>query len=301
MLDPGSQSSLITNKLCEDLQLDKSDVSVNLEAINGTSCIIKYKCGIKIAACDGRYEFQLSCLVVPEITSSLPNSKIDIQDLQIPSNVKLDDPQFHVPARVDILIGADKFWNLLCVGQFKVGKVQLTMQKTKLGWIAAGPLAGSCMTSIQCHLNKSEDIHEQVAKFWEFEEYSNQRILSQEESECEMHFAQTCNRDTNGRFVVSISFKEDPSVLGDSYKGALRRLGSLEAKLQRNPALKEQYVTFLEEYKNLQHMSKVTNISEAEIAYYMPHHCVIRSESLTTKVRVVFDASAITNNGVSLN
>lgn len=33
----------------------------------------------------------------------------------------------------------------------------------------------------------------------------------------------------------------------------------------------------------------------------MPHHCVIRNESLTTKVRVVFDASAATDNGLSLN
>jgi len=33
----------------------------------------------------------------------------------------------------------------------------------------------------------------------------------------------------------------------------------------------------------------------------MLHRCVTRKESLTTKVRVVFDASAVTDNGVSLN
>ncbi|XP_018395970.1 PREDICTED: uncharacterized protein LOC108774375 [Cyphomyrmex costatus] len=244
---------------------------------------------------------KLSCLVIPEITGNLPSSQVNVQNLQIPSNIALADPKFHIPAKVDMLIGADWFWNLLCIGQFKLGKTQLTMQKTRLGWIVAGPLASSSATSIRCHLSKSMNIEEQVAKFWELEEYSNQKILSQEEKECELHFSQTSKRDVNGRFIVSIPFKEDPSILGESYKGALRRLNSLENKLQRNPTLKEQYTAFLEEYETLHHMSKIDNTSQATTAYYMPHHAVIRSESLTTKIRVVFDASATTDNGISLN
>ncbi|XP_024881163.1 uncharacterized protein LOC112460613 [Temnothorax curvispinosus] len=301
ILDPGSQSSLITNKLCDDLKLDKTEVIVNLEAINSASCQIKSKCRVKIAACYGKHEFHLSCLVIPEITGSLPNSRINVADISIPLNIKLADPRFYIPDRVDILIGADWFWNLLCVGQIKIGKSQLTMQKTKLGWIAAGPLVGSSVTSTRCHFSKSVDIHEQVAKFWELEEFSTRRVLSQEEKECELHFSQTYKRDINGRFVVSMPLKENPSVLGESYKGALRSLERLETRFRRNPVLKEQYTAFLKEYESLQHMSKVVNVSDSEIAYYMPHHCVIRNDSTTTKIRVVFNASAPTDNGISLN
>jgi len=35
--------------------------------------------------------------------------------------------------------------------------------------------------------------------------------------------------------------------------------------------------------------------------YYLPHQAIIRPGSLTTKLRVVFDASAKTTNGLSLN
>lgn len=35
--------------------------------------------------------------------------------------------------------------------------------------------------------------------------------------------------------------------------------------------------------------------------YYLPHHCVIRADSTTTKLRVVFNASAKTTSGHSLN
>ena len=36
-------------------------------------------------------------------------------------------------------------------------------------------------------------------------------------------------------------------------------------------------------------------------SYYLPHHCVFKEDSSTTKLRVVFDASAKTSSGVFLN
>ena len=35
--------------------------------------------------------------------------------------------------------------------------------------------------------------------------------------------------------------------------------------------------------------------------FYLPHHCVFKEESTTIKLRVVFDGSAKTSNGISLN
>lgn len=43
--------------------------------------------------------------------------------------------------------------------------------------------------------------------------------------------------------------------------------------------------------------SERVNLSE----YYMPHHSVIKEDSRTTKTRVVFDVSARTTSGLSLN
>lgn len=35
--------------------------------------------------------------------------------------------------------------------------------------------------------------------------------------------------------------------------------------------------------------------------YYLPHHAVMKPDSTTTKLRVVFDGSAKTTSGLSLN
>lgn len=66
-----------------------------------------------------------------------------------------------------------------------------------------------------------------------------------------------------------------------------------------NATLKNEYAKIIEEYLNLGHMSVVEN--PGVNGYYMPHHAVMKETSETTKVRVVFDASAKTSTGVSLN
>ncbi|GFU92807.1 integrase catalytic domain-containing protein [Trichonephila clavipes] len=45
----------------------------------------------------------------------------------------------------------------------------------------------------------------------------------------------------------------------------------------------------------------VAEHDNSEVAYYMPHHGVLRPEKSTTKLRVVFNATNPTSNGLSLN
>ncbi|XP_029175540.1 uncharacterized protein LOC114944008 [Nylanderia fulva] len=76
----------------------------------------------------------------------------------------------------------------------------------------------------------------------------------------------------------------------------------METRLDKDSDLSSQYRDFLSEYESLGHM---TRVDEAEITetlpVYIPHHPVMREESCTTKLRIVFNASCKTRNGTSLN
>ncbi|XP_055527714.1 uncharacterized protein LOC129720282 [Wyeomyia smithii] len=83
----------------------------------------------------------------------------------------------------------------------------------------------------------------------------------------------------------------------------VRRFLSLERRLLANPPLRSAYSEFIDEYQKLNHMKPVGEEmpSESSSTYYLPHHCVVRPDSITTKLRVVFDASCATDTGISLN
>lgn len=66
--------------------------------------------------------------------------------------------------------------------------------------------------------------------------------------------------------------------------------------MAKNDELKAKYKAFMDEYLALGHMEKV-NVSPEDRCdgYYIPHHAVLE------KFRTVFNGSAKTSNGVSLN
>ncbi|XP_075167836.1 uncharacterized protein LOC142239998 [Haematobia irritans] len=148
----------------------------------------------------------------------------------------------------------------------------------------------------------NESLADVMKGFWEveqnFETFTGQ---SGKEEFCENHFKETTLRLSSGAYAVSLPKKEAISKLGESYDRAYNRFVSLEKKINKQPQIKEKYVAFMDEYSMLGHMSLVTNIPKSVKTYFLPHHCVHKEDSTTTKLRVVFDGSAKTTTGFSLN
>lgn len=133
VLDSGSTSLSITNRLCERLSLVTTNINKSVLGINNVTTQINKMCRVKIMSIDDSFSFQLNCFVLPYITTKVPSRELNICDFEIPSNIALADPTFYKPCDIDILIGADLFWDLLGSQRLKLGTGMPVLSETRLG------------------------------------------------------------------------------------------------------------------------------------------------------------------------
>ena len=81
--------------------------------------------------------------------------------------------------------------------------------------------------------------------------------------------------------------------LSSNYELCFGRLQSLRKKLYNNPQLLEEYNAIIQEQLKTGIIERVSLLGkEQDNCHFLPHHCVVRQDHKTTKVRIVFDASA---------
>ncbi|XP_045450168.1 uncharacterized protein LOC123658922 [Melitaea cinxia] len=197
LLDTGSQSCFITTNFKNKMGLSVNRVKpVNVSGINNIGFDISERCCVQLNSRVSSFTAKLTCLIVPRITGNVPNNKIELQNLKLPLNIELADPAFYQPADIDILIGADVFWDIIGTQQIKLGQDKPTLLDSKLGWLVSGPVGKStCNDNFMCNFTQL-DIYESMKRFWEVEELptTKDNLFSVEEQLCETHFVNNTSR-----------------------------------------------------------------------------------------------------------
>ncbi|GFW54344.1 uncharacterized protein TNCV_3703041 [Trichonephila clavipes] len=103
--------------------------------------------------------------------------------------------------------------------------------------------------------------------------------------------------------VEERSNKSHTQELNDNFSVAEKRVKSLTRRFIRDPTLYIQYSKILKEYESQGIIERVLETEKPtdRAIFYLPHQVVFRQESLTTKMRIVFDASSHEDGQPSLN
>ena len=268
---------------------------------------------VNVAIClKGYPSMFLSLYVMPTICESLVGQPIDtclenhphLKRLEL---ADLSTSESSLPE--DVLIESDYYWEWV-TGGVRKGSSGPTAVHTKMGWVLSGP--SSHRKFDQCSMNfsvthvlrvemLSEDssraLDDQLQAFWELEALG----IQDEERTLNNDFTGVVKFE-DGRYKVPLPWREFHDPLPDNYQLSLRRLQGLLRCLKQEPAI-------LKEYNEIIHDQLRKGIIEAipageippKVTHYLLHHAVVRRDKLTTKVRVVYDASAKSTNNPSLN
>ncbi|XP_037930364.1 uncharacterized protein LOC119665129, partial [Teleopsis dalmanni] len=302
VLDSGSQINLITNRLSQKLGCKPRPTLMSMEGVGANESKIRHQTIIRVQSTLNEFVAEMDAHIIPKIVSDQPMQYLNIESWDIPKELTLADPDFNKPGRIDCLLGAEIFFKLLIEGQIKLAGSLPTLQNSIFGWVVAGNVETLNSSTATCGICTTKELEESILKFWESEEIPDSTSeLTEDELRCESHFLQHTFRGSDGRFVVKLPLKNHPSVLPDTKGIAYERFKTIERRFIQNPDLKNQYVSFMREYEALGHMTKFSGSEIISPQYFIPHHCVLRPDSSTSKLRVVFDASVHKLSEPSLN
>ncbi|XP_055714212.1 uncharacterized protein LOC129808458 [Phlebotomus papatasi] len=306
LIDGGGECTLISEACVQRLGIERRQAKIAIKgAAEATVGYTRGLVSIQLTSIhDPTEHLAVEAYILSHLTSQMPSAEIvQAECWKQFQTLQLADPQYHTPGSIDIILGAEYAMAINLPQILKSENGSPVAQLTIFGWILGGKIHGEMpsITSHHTHVN----LDDLLKRFWETEEATpNAKIRSPEEQKCEEHFIQNVRKTDSGRYEVRLPFKENGKALGDSQSAALARLRIMENKFQKDPEFKRQYTQFMHEYESMRHMELVPQdeeISDSQ-SYVIPHMAVLRPSSTTTKLRVVFDASARTKpNNVSLN
>ena len=300
LLDSGSDSTLISKDLADELNLTGKEYSLRFS--NALNLNDKFKSKL--------VNFSLFSKKHPEEVNvnnawvvenlNLPKYQINKKNLQNDFSY-LKDIDFDIPINkeISVLIGADLPELHISNEVRRGGHNQPIAISTKLGWVLMGG-----KSSYQAKINSnflnidSCTLENFVEQFWQIESYgtvnkNDPSLLPRNEKKALQILESTVEKVDN-HYSVGLLWKENPSLLPNNRNLALSRLTSLEKKFKNNPEFGEKYKATINDYISKGHASKIP-LDETEndtfVKNYIPHHGVTNVNK-PNKVRVVFDAGA---------
>lgn len=312
LCDSGSETNLITHDCIQRLSLRYIPAPMVICGIGGSTVMtgIGY---IDLPIQHREREQTLNAIrliIVPKITTRLPSQQLQNYFEQEITGWQLADPCYWVPGKIDVLLGAGVWAQIVSVGIIRktiVGGASLLAQNTIFGWIIFGHTNQKVDVGLTLHLTSPSDnestefdtvlLDTLIRRFWEIESIPERHFRTADEQKAEDNFIQTYTRSSSGRFVVTIPFRNDVPPLGNSRNTALKQFLHLENRFKTNPRLAEEYNKFIEDYLKSGHLIRAPPPpADCSKSYYIPYHAITKR-----KFRFVFNASCPTTTGISLN
>ena len=312
ILDGGSQRSYITQRVKDVLGLESERAeevhiqtfgseNTRTQTVEIVTATIAFKEGGSIQVLFSAVSLicePLSCQPIAYTKQKYNH----LADLDLADSSRVGDE-----LQIDALIGSDHYWQL-ATGQVILGQNGPTAIHTHLGWVLSGQV-WSAAEQNSLNSQVSHTLHIQspssaphldhlLTQFWELESLG----ITQNEPSIHDIFKKSI-QFKNGRYKVSLPWRPNQPQLPTNFELARKRLQGLLKRLRQHPEVQQEYHAIIQEQLRLGIVEKCSDQTcqgSDDTIHYLPHHAIIHTDKQTTKLRIVYDASA-RDNGPSLN
>ncbi len=332
LCDNGSSHTIVAEEIAHRMKATIFPSEVGVSGVAGSQKARGY-CLMTISSLVTDFVITVKALVLSNMCVSYQS-----HDVQVGSLFEVEEDKLaHDGGAAEclLLVGQDILWHILSFQMKRPREVAapVVLHWSQFGWLLEGALhhhpsghpycvKGSCVqqeygnSAAVCTGKQQTDQHllnvETLALIKKLQEYMTLEsigISSTQENEMKpldryaIEFFNSHVRflPDRGCYEVALIFNPDHKpFIPNEYQAKLRFL-SLEKKFARYPEFRDQYKAYMEKYFDNGDVELVRAELHGAPRYYLPHSAVFNPQSPTTKCRVVFDASAKTPSGTSLN
>ena len=303
LLDTGAGSSYISSGLVK--LIGKKPNKTEFKKIDMMLCTTtqKIECyNVKISNVQGTFELTTQASKVDKnVLLSIPNpqySKVISENNHL-REVSMDDNDTKPELPISMILGASDYSKIKTNTEPKLGEPgEPVGELTKLGWTIMAAGEEEDLSNVYLAKSSTAD-YEQLCGLdvlgLQDEPMGNQQSVYQD-------FKEQLRRSDEGWYETGLLWKPRcDKPLPSNESNSVGRLNNLLKKLQRDPETLDQYHTIIQ--KQLQEGIVERVVEEAQgREYYIPHKPVVRKTAESTKMRIVYDASAkASENAPSLN
>ncbi|XP_052787362.1 uncharacterized protein LOC128222417 [Mya arenaria] len=333
LLDSGSQRTYVTERLAEQLDLvrgEMQEIKLVTFGSNKAKVIKTPTTKLSLKLTNGKY-LSITANIVPDITGTIERKAVHLshsENIQhILSSVDLADtiPTTNEYSTINLLVGNDYYLDVVLPQRIEI-QPGLYLLSSKFGWLLTGRINEPCeeeaekndigmliltygtdayritnsnvFSSVDSDVPKKPDLED----FWAIESIGIIDDPRQNDDETAMAKFKETIQFKDSRYQVTWPWKEKNPDLPVNRGLALGRLKSTASRMQGRPELLKQYDSVIQDQLSKGVIEKVSGNSTNTVKHYLPHHAVVTPQKSTTKLRLVYDASAKTcDKNKSLN
>ena len=216
-----------------------------------------------------------------------PNYAVMISKYPHLKGVYMEDTDLKKMLPVHVILGASDYARIKTRESQRTGAMgEPVAEYTHFGWTIMSPGTETDLDSIFLAQTASNDCEE----LYRMDVLGLEDAPSGDQSVVYTEFREQLRRSPNGWYEARLPWKGDHPPLPSNESGSLKRLGSLVQRLKKTGRLDEYDAIIQDQLR--QGIVEEADMPASGKEFYIPHKAVVRENVESTKMRVVYDASA---------
>jgi hypothetical protein len=222
--------------VCTTFEVAKNS-HTSIQGVSNVNAATQHSVSIYLRFKHTDWHTTLDCAVLINITGTTPPTRLDTSSWKISIDINLADTYVNQPGGIDLLIGADLFYEMLQPGRHTLLGNCPVIQETVLGWTIAGRTPANTTLDVKrAFLLETSKLDYFIKHFWEVESMEPSTITAKQKA-CEKHFYKH-NPTEEGRVVDRHPTKLGSIQPGTSRLSAEQGPSITDHRLGRGPKMK---------------------------------------------------------------